>query len=190
MKKDRMRSLAIIGMIFILLIFPHPSGGQEAGLANIIVTNTRDDLLIYLNVEGAFQEKMNSAVASGVSITFSFFINLYRVRNLWLDKKIEELKLTHTLKYDSLRNEYVITRSWDNGKPVTTDSFEEAKKTMVEIDSVAITPLKKLKKGDQYQIRAKAELSKKTLPFHLHHVFFFISLWDFETDWYTIDFVY
>ena len=40
------------------------------------------------------------------------------------------------------------------------------------------------------QIRAKAELSKLTLPFFLHYVFFFVSLWDFETDWYTIDFIY
>jgi len=37
---------------------------------------------------------------------------------------------------------------------------------------------------------AKAELNKLTLPFHLHYVLFFVSLWDFETDWYTIDFVY
>ncbi|NQT10914.1 MAG: DUF4390 domain-containing protein, partial [Desulfobacteraceae bacterium] len=41
-----------------------------------------------------------------------------------------------------------------------------------------------------YQIRAKAELGKLTLPFYLHYILFFVSLWDVETDWYTIDFIY
>jgi hypothetical protein len=61
---------------------------------------------------------------------------------------------------------------------------------MAEIDSLKIVPLWKLEKGGKYQIRAKAELSKLTLPFYLHYILFFVSLWDFETDWYTIDFIY
>jgi hypothetical protein len=28
------------------------------------------------------------------------------------------------------------------------------------------------------------------LPFYLHYVLFFLSFWDFETDWYTVDFIY
>jgi len=29
-----------------------------------------------------------------------------------------------------------------------------------------------------------------TLPFFLNYIFFFISLWDFETSWHSIDLVY
>ena len=61
---------------------------------------------------------------------------------------------------------------------------------MSEIKSLHIIPLDKLTKGSQYQIKAKAELSKLTLPLSLHYILFFVSLWDFETDWYTIDFTY
>ena len=61
---------------------------------------------------------------------------------------------------------------------------------MSEIDSLKTVPLSRLEKGSQYQIRAKAQLSKLTLPFYLHYVLFFVSLWDFETDWYTIEFMY
>lgn len=39
-------------------------------------------------------------------------------------------------------------------------------------------------------MQAMAELNKIRLPFHLHYVFFFLSLWDFETDWHTIKFTY
>lgn len=163
---------------------------QEARLENIIVTNTRDDLLVFLNVEGAFTESMKQAVFSGVRINFTFYINLYNSRNLWLDKKVASVKITHRLKYDNLKKEFILKRSWENNQPVVIESFEEAQKMMCKVDSILLTKLDKLKKGEQYQIRTKAELTKKTLPLNLHQVFFFVSLWDFETDWYTIDFIY
>jgi hypothetical protein len=183
-----MRLIAILCML--LVLSPLQAAGKEVRLESIIVTNTRDDLLVFFNIEGAFTDKMEKAALSGVPITFSFFVHLYRVRNLWPDKKISSLKTTHTLKYNSLKKEYLIKRPWDNDKNLSSQSLSEAQKLMTEIDGLKIARLKDLEKGEQYQIRAKAELSKKTLPFYLHHVLFFVSLWDFETDWYTIDFIY
>lgn len=172
------------------ILFPCNSFAQDAALTNIIVTNTRDDLLVYLTVEGAFREKMNKAILSGVPTTFSFFIQLYRIRNFWIDKEIVEIDITHTIKYNNLKKEFVITRSWENDQPIATKSVVEARKLMSEIDSLKTVALSRLEKGSQYQIRAKAQLSKLTLPFYLHYVLFFVSLWDFETDWYTVEFIY
>jgi hypothetical protein len=163
---------------------------QEARLTNIIVTNTRDDLLVYLNVEGAFSEEINEAILSGVPVSFSFFITLNRTRNLWIDKEITDIRITHRIKYDNLKKEFTVRRSWEKGKPLVTQSFEEAQRLMAEVDSFKVVPLSGLEKGRQYQIGAKAELSKFTLPLYLHYVFFFMAFWDFETDWYTIDFVF
>jgi len=176
--------------IVILAIMVHPAFAQDARLKNIIVTNTRDDLLIYLTVEGAFTEDMKTAILSGVPTTFSFFVNLYRTRTLWMDKELMELKITHTIKYDNLKNEFVIKRSSQDDKPITVNSIGEAEKLMTEIDSLKVIPLNLLEKGERYQIRTKAQLSKVKLPLYLHYVLFFVSMWDFETDWYTIDFIY
>lgn len=172
------------------LLFTQPVNSQSARLTDIIVTNNRDDLLLYLSVEGAFTEEMESAILSGVPATFSFYITLYQARNMWIDKKITELKVTHTVKYNNLKKEFVVIRSWEDGKEAMTQSFDEACQLMADIDNLKIVPLSELEKGVQYQIRAKAELNKLTLPFYLHYVLFFVSLWDFETDWYTIDFIY
>jgi hypothetical protein len=177
-------------LLVILFFGQNPAFALDARLTNIIVTNTRDDLLLYLNVEGAFREKMKKAVLSGVPATFSFFITLYRARSLWIDKKITDLTVTHTIKYNNLRKEFTVKRSWKNEEPLITQSFGEAQKLMGEIDSLKIVPLNMLTKGEHYQIRAKAELNEVTLPFYLHYVFVFVSLWDFETDLYTIDFIY
>jgi hypothetical protein len=180
--------------VFVLVIFLLSADGlamaKAATLTNIIVTNTRDDLLVYLTVDGAFTKKMEDAVKNGVPASFSFFINLFRTRNLWIDKKMADLTIIHTIKYNSLKKEYAVSRSWDSNSPVVLQSFDTAKKLMTEIDSLKVIPLGMLEKGKQYQILAKAKLSRVTLPYYLHYVLFFLSLWDFETDWYTIDFIY
>jgi len=189
MKRLSIRTL-FLSILLIFLFSSHAAFAETATLTNIIVTNTRDDLYVYLTVEGAFQPKMTEAIESGVPATFSFLIVLDRVRTLWLNKSVADIKVSHTVKYNSLKKEYTIKRSWENDKPHVTQSFEEARKWMSEIDGLKVVPLNRLEKGEQYQLNAKAELSTITLPFNLHHVLFFVSLWDFETDWYTLDFIY
>lgn len=176
--------------LFVVLIGHGSAFAQEARLTNITVSNTRDDLLLYLNLEGAFNEKLNKAILSGVPASFSFVTKLNRVRNVWLDRGIADITVTHSIKYDNLKKEFIVRRSWKNNEPEITKSFKEAQKWMTEVNSLKIIPLRQLDKGQKYQLRTKAEVSKQTLPFYLHYVLFFVSLWDIETDWYTIDFIY
>jgi hypothetical protein len=190
MKTKGARLLAVTMIIGILLAAPTAVHAEDAKLTNIIVTNTRDDLLLYLSVKNAFSPEVEDTIQRGVPATFSFHLNLYRARPFWPDKEITAVNVTHTIKFDILRKEYTVTRSWESTSPSAVKSFEEAKKLMTEIDSLRIVSLQRLEKGKRYQIRAKAKLDKLTLPFYLHYVLFFVSLWDFETDWYTIDFIY
>lgn len=179
-----------VAFLFILLVIPNAGAAQDATLTNITVSNTRDDLLLYLNLEGAFREEMKKAILSGVPSTFSYFAKLNLVRNFWFDRDIADIEVTHTIKYDNLKKEFTVERSWKEDNPNVTKSFAEAKRWMTEINSLKIIPLNRLEKDEQYQLRVKAEVSKKTLPLYLHYILFFVSLWDFETDWYAIDFIY
>jgi len=189
--KPILKRTTIFLLVFLILVLQQPVFAQDdARLANIIVTNTRDDLLVYMNVEGAFTDEMVEAINSGVPATFSFYAQLYYTRNLWADKQIADIVVTHTISFNALKEEYTVTRSWDSDNQVITQSLDEAKQLMAKINSLKVIPLDNLEKGVQYQLRAKAELNKVTLPFYLHYVLFFLSLWDFETDWYTIDFIY
>ncbi len=178
----------LIILTIILFLTNNLAFAQEATLTGLVVDNSSDDLLLSFKVEGAFREKMEKAIMSGVPATFSFFITLDRKRRIWFDKEIADFSFTHSITYNNLKKEYTVTRSWNGNKPVVTQSFVEAKKLMINIDGLKVVPLNKLTKGKQYEIQAKAELSKLTLPLYLHYILFFVSLWDFETEWYTIDF--
>jgi hypothetical protein len=163
---------------------------ETAVIENIKLANTRDDLLIYFDVKKAFTPKISQAVLNGIPSTFSFYITLYKTGSSWFDKKISDIEIKSTLKYNPLKKEFSILRPWKNDKTIVTPSFKEAKSLMTQLDNLTIIPLNQLVKGDKYQLRIKAELDKVTLPLSLHTVFFFVSFWNFETNWYLINFTY
>lgn len=189
-RRNSLTTLAAAVIMSLIFLVQIPCAAQDATLSNIIVTNTNKDLLVYLNVEGAFREQTVNAIMSGVPASFSFFVILYQKRSMWFDKAIANIEIVNSIKYNNLKKVFIVERSWENSKIRTAQSLQEAQKLMSDVDGLKIILLNKLEKGKQYQVKAKAQLSKLTLPFYLHYVLFFVSLWDFETDWYTIDFIY
>jgi hypothetical protein len=189
--RTRRLTLSTIAILLTLVfLLQTPFAAQNATLSNIIVTNTSTDLMVYMNVDGAFREQTVTAIMNGVPTSFSFFIKLFQKRSIWFDKVIADIEVTNSIKFNNLKKEFVVERSWENNIPRTVQSLKEAEKLMSDVDGLKLVPLSELKKGNQYQLRAKAQLSKIILPFYLHYVLFFVSLWDFETDWYSIDFIY
>ena len=180
----------LILLICLLWSFPCPLQAAEATLSDIIVTNTQEDLLVFFDIQGCFTREMEEAILNGIPTTFTIIIRLYKTRTLWFDGSISSLKLEHTIKYDSLKNEFRVSRSEDNHNELVFKEFEKAKKAMAEISNIEVVPLKELQRKSKYQLRVKAELEKVRLPLYLHYVLFFVTLWDFETDWYTVDFTY
>ena len=183
--------LLVAVIIWVNLVIPaNILAHDNAVLTDIKLANTRDDLLAYFRVKKAFTPNTIEAVQNGIPATFSFYVSLYKTTRSLFDKKMADIQIKSTLKYNSLKEEYTVYRPWKDDPPAVTKSFEEAKTWMTDVDNLKIVPLDGLVKGDKYQIRIKAELEKVTLPLSLHHIFFFVSFWDFETDWYLINFTY
>jgi Domain of unknown function (DUF4390) len=167
-----------------------PAFAKNARLKDIVVTNTRNDLLLYLSVDNCFTNQMIDAIQNGIPTTFKFFIRLIEKRDYAWDRKIADLQVSHTVHYDNLKKEYFVSRPEKDGQIVSLKDFEEVKKLMSEIVGLKVTGLNNLKRNVQYKMEMMAQLDKIELPFHLHYVLFFLSLWDFETDWYTVEFRY
>jgi hypothetical protein len=187
--------LKIIAAMLCIAIFMQPAAWanpfiRDVRILDMTVTTPSTDLLLSLKVEGAFKERLEEAVMSGAPTTFSFFIIVSEFRGIKLDKKILEVNLLHTIKYNNLKNDFTVKRSWENDKPLTTESFDQAKQWMTEISDLRLIPLSHLQKGGHYKIKAKAELDKVTLPLFLNYIFFFVTLLDFETDWQTVKYIY
>jgi hypothetical protein len=98
-------------------------------------------------------------------------------------EKIVDVSFEHAIRYDRLRNEFVVTQQEHRQKVLTSGDLEEAKSWMSTVQDLSLIPLWRLRKGETYQLALKAELSKVRLPLFFRYIFFFVSLWDFETSW-------
>ncbi len=167
-----------------------PTSAGEAFITDIDVSKSESHLLIHFTVADCFTEDMKKAIDSGIPTMFNFYVKVYEVRDLWWDKKIAHMAVNHEVQYDSLKKVYMVRLFEGDDKPIFIKDFNEVKKQMSEIAGLNVAELKELQTGGRYQVCLMAELDKIRLPFYLHNVFFFLSLWDFETDWTTVDFVY
>ena len=163
---------------------------EDATLTDIVVTNTQDYLLVFFTVINCFTPEMKTAIDNGIDTAFTFIIKLYEVRGLWWDRKIADVRVKHQIQYDNLKKVYGVKLEERSDKVTYVEDFEEAKNLMSEIVGLRVSGLHKIQDGKRYQVRMRAELDKIRLPLSLHYVFFFLSLWDFKTDWYTVDFRY
>ena len=173
------------GLLLFCVLFLAASSAftADAELTNLVIRNTNDELQIDLMIKGIFTDDMQAAVSKGIPINFKFQIILYEVRDYWFDNKIINKEAIHQAKFDTLKKEYRIRRSWENMVPFVTNDFLKAQKSLSEIKGLDIISLSKLKKGTHYQLRVKSEQYDRYLPFPT-------SPFDFKTDWYTIDFIY
>ena len=187
---DRGKTGLLIIIFLIIIQLAMPVLAKQAYLSGLVVSNDRDHLLVWFNVNDCFTVEMNRAIDSGINTTFTFFVRLYEKRDLWWDRKIADVTISHNIKHDNLKRIYEVRLSEADNKTITLKDFDEAKALMASVAALKVTPLHNLQKGGHYRLQMMAELDKIKIPAFLRYFLFFISLWDFKTDWDKIEFRY
>jgi hypothetical protein len=171
------------GLAFLLiLIFPLSAFCQKASVKEVNLKASDGAWKVSFYIEGCFTDKMEEAIKTGISTTFTFYLHLYQNRSWWKDRKVASVEFRHTIQFDPVQGEYHVALEENQGSLVTSN-FEEAKQCMATVKGAEVRPSSSLNPGVPTQLRIKAELDPVRLPFHLEYLFFFVSLWDFETDW-------
>jgi hypothetical protein len=171
------------GIVFLLiLVLPLPAFCQKASIKDIHVKRANEVWKVSFDVESCFTEKMEEAIQSGMRTTFTFYINLYQKRSWWKDRNLASVEFRHTVQFHPIQKVYQIKLGEDHS-PLAASSLEEAKKLMSKVKEFKIRSSSTFEPGVPAYFRIKAELDPVRLPLHLEYLFFFVSLWDFETDW-------
>ncbi|MFC1826347.1 DUF4390 domain-containing protein [Thermodesulfobacteriota bacterium] len=158
---------------------------QDATITDFTVSNSESQLILYFTVTDCFTEDMEAAIHNGIPATFTFYVDIYRKRPSWPDKKIGKYEFNHIMEFDSLKKEYKIQRD-EKGDSKLTTSLDNAKIIMSEINGFKVFPLEEIEPNASYIIRVKATLARKTLPLYFHYLIPFTSLWNFETEWHEL----
>jgi hypothetical protein len=93
------------------------------------------------------------------------------------------VEFRHTIQYHPIQKIYQVALE-ENSSSLTTSSLEEAKTLISKVKELKIRPSSPLVPKVPTYFRIKAELDPVKLPLRLDYLFFFVSLWDFETNWY------
>ncbi|HVO65067.1 MAG TPA: DUF4390 domain-containing protein [Syntrophales bacterium] len=174
--------LAIFFVCYLFLIFPLSSYSRDAKIGDIVVTINDYRVTVYARVTNCFTKKMESAILAGVPTTFTFLVDLYQEKANWFDEKISGVVVKQTIKYDNVKKVFYIS-STGGQKESEFQEFDAAKKAMSELNGIAVSSVMDLQNDKSYYILIKAKLDEIRLPLHMEYVLFFVSLWDFETDW-------
>jgi hypothetical protein len=141
-----------------------------------------------LRIESAFSDAIEKALLSGLPIHFTFFIQLDRQRSLWFDERIVALTETHSVKFNPLKKEFFVERSWDGNFSTVTQSLAEVRRMMTDISGMRIVSMHRIEKGQDYRIRVRAELSRAKLPPSLQRMLLLVPALEFQTEWQAVTF--
>jgi len=173
----------LITAIFILVwTLPACALAEPAMISGVVVT--KPPIKLSFVVKNAFNRDVEEAVRSGLPTSFVFKVELNKVNTVLPDELVGQWEFRHTVKYDSLRDEYEVSLDETGEKPVKTKDFGEMTSLMTSCSGVTVAPAHLLP-GARYEIRIKAQMDPVDLPFLLNYVFFFLKFWDFETDWHV-----
>jgi hypothetical protein len=163
---------------------------QEVQFKDITITTSAHHLLLFGVVQNSHQKDLEQALHSGIPMQFTFHVELFRTRENWPDEELVSLEFNHTLKFDTLKESYQLEIEEQKNRTFNYSKLDEAMTIMNDINGLRVIELAKLLPDNSYELRMKAELFEKTLPMNLHYIVPFISMWNMETDWVTIEFTY
>lgn len=182
--------LGLAVLVHVSAITAKPAFGENQtnpAVDKVVIINNSDASQISFEIKNAFTKEIEEGIKSGIPTTFTFFVELYQKRGLWFDETAADMTFRHTVRYDNLKQEYEILLEEQPQSAMRVKEIGQAKKIMASSDNIVVKPA--LKKGEAYQLRIKATLDPVSLPFPLNYMLFFVSFWNYETDWYEKEFI-
>ena len=192
--KLRLFSIYLTAMAaFLLLHCPAAMAAareREPEIQHIVVTSEGGVLHLSASIPGALTRNLLQELRDGNTLTFVFSVELVRRDNGWFGASLRRFSLTHSLKYEKEKEEYVFITPDTSDNPRRTGSLVQAEQWMSTFSRMPVAELSSLVADAPYAIHMQAVLKQGMLPFNLGR---FVPIWQIsgiQTDRRTIEFRY
>jgi len=157
---------------------------QRLMVHELALTHTDHEVLLHVHLQGGFHPELLEAIESGIPITVTYYMKLYRKRGLWFDEEVLSKTIKHIVKYETLKKQYRISEINGLFSSIKVTKHEPTMvRWMSEIEGQPLIPFHLLQSGEEYYVKAMADLKAVKSPFPLSHIPFLASLWDTGTPW-------
>jgi len=181
--------IVLSSMLFLILsvvLSVNPAEGADAWLEDVNAKKVNGYIFINAELKGAFTKDIIEAISSGSPTRFKYQIKIRKNRGFWLDKDVHEYEIYHTVTYDVLKREYLVSRTYPDGdfeENLSTVKWETMQQWMANLSSIKIPCTKIRDQKAEYFLKIKAEMKCIKIPFPFNYLFVFVSLWNFDTPW-------
>lgn len=168
--------LWLICLVFLLSFLPSMVSGAEISMPELHFAN--DEMFVSATL--TLDEKGLADLKNGVEKEFTFYLDVYRVWNVWPDEFVTGKKIQRILTADPVRKEYVAT-SFDGATRLKKRfrDFDSMLNWALSIKSQQVTHLKELEPAN-YFVRVSVESRLRSLPPVIGYLLFFVPEKEFK----------
>ena len=146
-------------------------------LTHLAAQNVGDAYEASCRLEGGLTPDVEEEIAAGLATTIEYRLHVYRRRPAFFDQLILKRRVQCTVRYDTLTQQYTLTRRIDDDMQETkvTDDPAAMREFMTSLRAVPLMKTEALKAGEEYYLKAKSNLG---LVWR-----FYVIPWPMDTDW-------
>lgn len=159
-KNKKFPFLCSLCSVFCLLILAVPGFAVEISGVNVKINNNDMYVTASVKPDQKFMDDMNN----GVSKELIFYIDLFRVWNIWPDEFVTGRKLVNILKSNPIKREYIATNI--DGHVHLEKRFKDLESMIdwvMNIGDIKLTNTKELESG-AYFVKVSIESRIRKLP--------------------------
>lgn len=176
---------ACLHALFLLSLLLCPP--LHAGEFSISGVHTRLKDNVYLldaHVEYHLSDEALAALANGVPLTLTIYIEIQRTRNWWLDATVANLEQRFRLQFHPLSHQYVL-QNLNSGAFYAFQSLMAALDAMGTLSDFPLLDAQLIAKDEHYEVLLQAELDIESLPSPLRLLAYITPAWRLNSEWYT-----
>ena len=180
----RGRALGLVLGALALLAAPHGAFAGKERINGLTVAHEGGRILVSAVLEPGLSPSTEEDIRNGISKDLYYYLVLKRRQKLWFDEEQTAVTIKYNIKYNLLKQEYLVTARLPSG---TTQSvlpdFESARRMVSLVDRVPVAATDQLRRRTTYLISVKAEMKAPRLPLYLDYFLFFIPFLELDTPW-------
>jgi hypothetical protein len=165
-----MTRLAALAVLLVITL-PALAGASPAfdGPTLYVAPLPRDgQVLVSFKLGDVFTPEVESAIHSGLTISFVYNVDLMRGSAAWFDRTIASAVVVATVRYDNLSRRYHLTRTLDGRmeRAETIDREEQARDWLTtDFERLALFQSVKLEANGEYYVRVRAHTTPRNAIF-------------------------
>ena len=158
-----MRRALVGAMVCVLWVATSPVVRAQ-GDVRVTTLAREDHVLVSLELPGAYTEEIRDAVASGLETTFSFDIELRQPVAFWLDRTVDRVSVSASVRYDGLTGRYRVRRIVDGRVEQVQVVGEEAavRQLLTTLERLPLFSTRDLETNGDYRVRVRVDTRPRT----------------------------